>query len=116
MTAEALEARMEKLEEHLQQVEVEIHTNKNVAVPQKRRWCAFSGVDADNSDFADAVRQLLDRRPPRRRPEPPHHGSTNRHRQPRAAADRRPRLQLLQPDPHRRHDPAVDRPSNQWEE
>ena len=52
MTAEALEARMEKLEERLQQVEVEIHTNKNVILPQKRGWRAFVGVDADNSDFA----------------------------------------------------------------
>lgn len=58
MTAEKLEERVLELEERMRSVEGQIRGDAKSAVDSvpKRGWRAFVGVDADNPDFAEAVR------------------------------------------------------------
>ena len=56
MAVETLEARVEKLENKLHAVEERLAGQAGNALPEKRGWRWFVGIDANNPHFEEAVR------------------------------------------------------------
>jgi hypothetical protein len=56
MAAETLEQRVKKLENKIQEVEERLAEQVGNAIPKKRGWRWFVGIDANNPHFEEAVR------------------------------------------------------------